>query len=149
MSRRSTVTRVLAAVGLACVPFVPAVPGASASPPSEPGVTPGGDRLVVTVTDSGDPEREGTHVLYCHPAGGDHPEAKGACDGLDEVTVWGKEPFAPVAPDARCARIYGGPATAHVRGMWAGRPVDARFQRTDGCEIERWDRVVPLLPEIS
>lgn len=147
MSRRSTVTRVLAAVGLVCLPFVSGVPGASAAATGH-GVAPG-DRLVVTVTDSGDPEREGTHVLYCHPTGGDHPEAKGACDGLDEVTVWGKEPFAPVAPGAHCARIYGGPTEAHVRGMWAGRPVDARFQRTDGCEIERWDRVVPLLPEIS
>jgi hypothetical protein len=42
---------------------------------------------------------------------------------------------------------YGGPATARVTGWWAGRPVDATFDRSNGCEIERWDRFVPLLPE--
>lgn len=42
--------------------------------------------------------------------------------------------------------IYGGPATAHVTGTWAGRPVDSRFDRADGCQIARWDALVPLLP---
>jgi hypothetical protein len=46
-----------------------------------------------------------------------------------------------------CTMLYGGPATAHVTGTWAGRPVDARFDRADGCEIARWDALVPLLPE--
>jgi hypothetical protein len=43
---------------------------------------------------------------------------------------------------------YGGPATAHVTGRWAGRPVDAVYDRSNGCEIERWDRLVPLLPDL-
>lgn len=42
---------------------------------------------------------------------------------------------------------YGGPATARITGTWAGRPVDATYDRTNGCAIARWDRMVPLLPE--
>jgi hypothetical protein len=42
---------------------------------------------------------------------------------------------------------YGGAATARVTGTWAGRPVDAAYSRKNGCEIARWDRLVPLLPE--
>jgi hypothetical protein len=42
---------------------------------------------------------------------------------------------------------YGGPATAHVTGNWAGRPVDTTYDRSDGCEIARWDRLVPVLPD--
>jgi hypothetical protein len=41
--------------------------------------------------------------------------------------------------------VYGGPQVAEVRGTWDGVDVDARFQRTDGCEIARWDRLAPLL----
>lgn len=104
------------------------------------------DHLVVTVAESGDPAAEGTYELYCHPAAGDHPRPEAACDGLDELTTWGKDPFAPVPPGTRCTMQYGGPASAHVRGVWAGRPVDAHFNRENGCEMKRWETLVPLLP---
>jgi hypothetical protein len=104
------------------------------------------DRLVVTVAESGSSTSEGTYVLYCHPAAGDHPRPEAACDGLDELTTWGKDPFAPVTRGTRCTMQYGGPASAHVRGVWAGRPVDAHFNRENGCEMKRWDALVPLLP---
>ncbi|WP_431035063.1 SSI family serine proteinase inhibitor [Streptomyces sp. P6-2-1] len=104
----------------------------------------GGDRLLVEVKeDDGAVTR---YELRCHPAGGDHPEAAAACARLDEVTVWGRDTFAPVPPEAICTMQYGGPQTAHVSGEWAGRPVDATFSRTNGCEIARWDGLVPLLP---
>lgn len=106
-----------------------------------------GDHLTVTVVDSGDPGFEGTYELFCHPAGGDHPDADEACARLDELTVWGSpSPFAPVPKDAMCTMQYGGPATAHVEGTWAGRPVNADLGRDNGCEISRWDNLVPLLP---
>jgi hypothetical protein len=38
-----------------------------------------------------------------------------------------------------CTEIYGGPAVAHVRGTFRGRPVDAWFNRSDGCEVGRWN----------
>lgn len=105
-----------------------------------------GDHLTVTIAESGSVATEGTYELYCHPAAGDHPRAEEACDALDEVTTWGKDPFAPVRPGTRCTMQYGGPASAHVRGVWAGRRVDAHFNRENGCEMRRWDALVPLLP---
>ncbi|MGH4034678.1 SSI family serine proteinase inhibitor [Actinomycetota bacterium Odt1-20B] len=103
-----------------------------------------GDRLTVTVMDAGEGQ-DGTFDLECRPTGGSHPDADGACATLDQVP-WGKDPFAPVAPDAMCTMQYGGPATAHITGTWHGRHVDASFKRTDGCEISRWDSLVPVLP---
>ncbi len=120
--------------------------GAGAGPAaavSVPGPV-GGDRLLVEVKEDGGSVTR--YELRCHPAGGDHPDAAAACARLDEVTVWGRDTFAPVAPDAICTMQYGGPRTAHVSGEWAGRPVDTTFTRANGCEIARWDRLVPLLP---
>lgn len=107
-----------------------------------------GDQLVVTVRQAG-PGRDGTYRLSCHPATGAHPDPAGACDAVDRNTRWGRETFAPVAPGSVCTMIYGGPATAHVTGTWAGRPVDATYDRRDGCEIARWNRMVPLLPDLG
>ncbi|MEU0040056.1 SSI family serine proteinase inhibitor [Streptomyces sp. NPDC006333] len=105
-----------------------------------------GDRLAVTVSHlTGTGDR--TYELRCHPAGGSHPAPEQACETLDRRTTWGKDPFAPVAPGTICTMVFGGPATAHVTGTWAGRPVDARFDRADGCQIARWDALVPLLPD--
>ncbi|MET8134846.1 SSI family serine proteinase inhibitor [Streptomyces sp. NPDC006290] len=103
------------------------------------------DRLTVTVHDVGG-GADGTFELACHPAGGSHPHAAEACDRLDRMTTWGKDTFAPVPPDTLCTMQYGGPATAHVTGTWAGRPVDARYDRSNGCEISRWNALEPLLP---
>ncbi len=97
------------------------------------------DHLTVTVTGSGD--ADGTYELYCHPAGGTHPHAKAACDQLDGATVWGTDTFAPVPTNRMCTQIYGGPEQAHVSGSWAGRPVDAAFKRTNGCETARWNKL--------
>ncbi|MET7478062.1 SSI family serine proteinase inhibitor [Streptomyces sp. NPDC005648] len=106
------------------------------------------DHLTVTVRHAG-PGRDGTYQLYCHPGSGDHPDVAGACGALDRGTRWGRETFAPVPGGSVCTMQYGGPATAHVTGTWAGRPVDASYDRSDGCEIGRWDRLVPLLPDLS
>lgn len=42
--------------------------------------------------------------------------------------------------------IYSGPQRARVRGIWDGRPVDDRYDRTNGCEADRWRRMAPVLP---
>ncbi|MGW2518679.1 SSI family serine proteinase inhibitor [Streptomyces sp. NPDC001617] len=106
-----------------------------------------GDHLTVTVRHAG-PGRDGTYQLYCHPGSGDHPDVAGACMTLDRGTQWGRETFAPVPDGSVCTMQYGGPATAHVTGTWAGRPVDASYDRSNGCEMARWDRLVPLLPDL-
>ena len=90
--------------------------------------------------------KDGTFELYCHPGGGTHPDAGSACAALDRGTQWGKDAFAPVPEGSLCTMQYGGPATAYVTGTWAGRPVDAKYDRSDGCQIARWDRLVPVLP---
>ncbi|MFF4350565.1 SSI family serine proteinase inhibitor [Streptomyces sp. NPDC001530] len=135
----------LATTGLATTASGEAVPAHLALRPPPARGEDSGDRLTVTVHGVGGDADE-TYELRCHPAGGSHPDAGDACRKLDGSTTWGKDPFAPVPPDALCTMQHGGPATAYVTGTWAGRPVDARFDRTDGCEIARWDALVPVLP---
>ncbi|WP_424854829.1 SSI family serine proteinase inhibitor [Streptomyces sp. SAI-170] len=132
----------LALVALAVLgsaPVASAAPSPAAPPPLE------GDRLTVTVRDARGAV-DGTYEVTCRPSGGSHRDPAGACRALEQNTRWGTDPFAPVPDGSVCTMQYGGPATAHVTGVWAGRPVDARFDRSNGCEIERWDRFVPLLP---
>ncbi|MFD9000720.1 SSI family serine proteinase inhibitor [Streptomyces sp. NPDC059582] len=106
------------------------------------------DHLTVTVHQAGG-DADGTYELYCHPGGGSHPDVEGACQVVERNTRWGEEIFAPVPENSICTLQYGGPATAHVTGTWAGWPVDAVFDRGDGCQIARWDRFVPLLPDLG
>jgi hypothetical protein len=40
--------------------------------------------------------------------------------------------------------IFGGPEEAKVYGTYDGEEVDATFNRTNGCEIARWDSLEPL-----
>jgi hypothetical protein len=53
--------------------------------------------------------------------------------------------FAPTPPGTACTELYGGPQTGRIRGTVAGRRVDARYTRVDGCEIARYERVAPVL----
>jgi hypothetical protein len=43
-----------------------------------------------------------------------------------------------------CSMIYGGPQQALVAGTLNGQSVRARFKRTNGCEIARWNRLAFL-----
>ncbi|MER6070494.1 SSI family serine proteinase inhibitor [Streptomyces sp. NPDC001817] len=126
---------------------VPAVASSSVPPPVRPEDRPA-DHLTVVVRHAGS-GWDGSYELFCHPAGGSHPDAAEACRALDEHTQWGRDRFAPVTPGTVCTMLYGGPATARVTGTWAGRSVDAAYDRSDGCEIGRWDRMVPLLPKLG
>ncbi|MEU5899889.1 MULTISPECIES: SSI family serine proteinase inhibitor [Streptomyces] len=141
MLRRLVLT---AAASVAALSALPATAQATADAPLSPPT----DHLTVTVTGSGG-AGDGTYELNCHPTGGTHPDAAKACERLREVTVWGTDPFAPVPKDSMCTMQYGGPATAHVTGTWQGRPVDATYDRSNGCEISRWDGLVPVLPATS
>jgi hypothetical protein len=91
--------------------------------------------------DASEPRR---FTLRCQPVGGTLARPAAACRRL---AAGGRALFAPVPPDAICTEIYGGPQTARVVGRLAGRRVWARFSRTNGCHIARWDRLSPwLLP---
>jgi hypothetical protein len=135
----------LALVSLALLGSAPAA-SAAPSPAAPPSLE--GDRLTVTLREAGN-GADGTYEVTCRPSGGSHRDPAGACQALERNTRWGTDPFAPVPGGSVCTMQYGGPATAHVTGVWAGRPVDARFDRSNGCEIERWNRFVPLLPEAT
>ncbi|WP_443064558.1 SSI family serine proteinase inhibitor [Streptomyces sp. NBC_00582] len=106
------------------------------------------DHLVVTVRRAGG-RADGVFEVWCRPGGGRHPDVSGACRAVERNTRWGRDPFAPVPSGVLCTMRYGGPATAHVSGRWAGRPVDTTYDRRNGCAIERCDRMVPLLPALS
>ncbi len=51
-----------------------------------------------------------------------------------------------VPPDQACTEIYGGPDEAFITGEIDGRPVDATVSRSNGCEIDRWEQLVGLIP---
>lgn len=48
------------------------------------------------------------------------------------------------ADDEVCTQIYGGPEVAKVTGTLDGEEVDASFTRGNGCEIARFDAVMPV-----
>ncbi|MEU9457337.1 SSI family serine proteinase inhibitor [Streptomyces sp. NPDC048312] len=105
-------------------------------------------RLTITVSATGDSAAEGSFELRCAPAGGSHPVAEQACGRLDELAGGSRDPFAPVPADALCTLQSGGPATARVTGTWRGRHIDSAFSRTNGCEISRWNNLIPVLPNV-
>ncbi|MDT9701615.1 SSI family serine proteinase inhibitor [Streptomyces sp. P17] len=148
ISRAGHLGRLLVATGSVAA-LSAAVPAHAETVPLSlfPGSARTDDHLTVTVKNAGG-GADGRYELYCHPGGGDHPDIAGACSALDRGARWGKDAFAPVPAGSVCTMQYGGAATAHVTGTWAGRPVDARFDRGDGCEIARWDRLVPVLPDL-
>ncbi len=80
-------------------------------------------------------------TLTCDPAGGAHPGPEAACMAL----AADPEALEPVPTDAVCTLIFGGPEQATVVGILDGADVDAAFERSNGCEIDRWDRMAALL----
>jgi len=101
------------------------------------------DATKLTVRVDGDgkgPTKGGTLELTC--AEGDKRAACAAASQLSAADL------APTPGDTACTQIYGGPETASIKGTLNGEPVDATFNRTNGCEIKRWDTVAPLLDEV-
>jgi hypothetical protein len=66
------------------------------------------------------------------------------CPGQPYCAKIVRAAFAPVPPGQVCTQIYGGPQQARVTGTLGGRRVSARFRRTNGCEIARWNRLAFL-----
>ena len=131
LRRPSPVRRALALCAVALVATALASCGKDADKGASSDVT----ALTITlVADDGvDPE---TYTLKCDPPGGDHPQPAEACKALAAA---GAKVFEPVAKDQVCTDLYGGPQTATVKGTYKGKKVDAEFERTNGCEIDRWE----------
>jgi hypothetical protein len=102
-----------------------------------------GPATEVTITfwpeGKGGPSREAT--LACEPTAGTHPEPERAC----ALLAADPEALEPVPPDAVCTMIFGGPEEAEIVGVVNGQDVHATFSRTNGCEIDRWDRLAGVL----
>ncbi|UNZ18498.1 SSI family serine proteinase inhibitor [Streptomyces sp. 891-h] len=149
------------AAGLLSLLGAPEAVAAGTAPPTGPSApsatagdvtttaAPRADELTFTVSHSGRAANDGSYTLRCHPSGGRHASPDRACAALDRATSKGRDPFKPVPKGATCTMIYGGPATAHVTGTWRGRKIDAHFKRTNGCEVARWNSLVPALPATS
>ena len=101
-------------------------------------------RLQVTVWPEGYGSAEiRRYSLACGPARGTVPRPARACSLLSRL---GAAAFAPPPRDSVCTAIWGGPAKARVRGLVGGVAVDARLNLGNGCEIDRWNRVAPVVP---
>ena len=95
----------------------------------EPG---GGEHIFRLVADGGRPV-DGSNL----------PDPEAALEALER---FGDDIFFPKpGPPRLCTQQYGGPQVAVVTGTFRGRPVNAAFRRTDGCEIARWKAMAPLL----
>jgi hypothetical protein len=99
-----------------------------------------GADLAVTVRPAGADGPVRRRRIRCERLG--RAAAEPVCQRLAGLT---RERLAPVPPGTACTQIYGGPATARVRGTLLGRRVEARFERSDGCQIHRWERNRALL----
>lgn len=93
--------------------------------------------LRVTVYPNGAAGDSSTWTLQCEPTGGDHPDPDAACAQLTAL----ENPFGDVKPTPRCDEIPGASdEVAIVEGMFRGREIDERFDRSSGCVFERWNR---------
>jgi hypothetical protein len=97
--------------------------------------------LTITFWPAGRDGKSIEATLTCDPAGGTYPDAEAGCAAL----AADREALAPVAPDLACTMIFGGPEQATVVGVLDGQQVDAAFERSNGCELDRWDRMAALL----
>ena len=108
--------------------------------PTEP-APPVAAELTVVVDATGEGATT-TYALTCEPVGGDHPDAEAACAAI--AAAGGAAAFAPTPMGVACTEQWGGPQTATVTGTVGGELVNADFNRTNGCEISRWEALAPL-----
>ena len=126
--------RAIAALTLALALAV--VPGCGADEESSPAEA---TELAITLdADGPGGESAETAEITC-PGANAPPEA---CAAIRELP---DDPAAPVPLDTPCTEIYGGPDVVTVEGTLNGEEVEAELTRGNGCEIERFDRFVPLL----
>ena len=110
---------------------------------SASGSTPAGTTLRITYwEDSANASSSWTWTLRCDPAPGTLDRAARACTRL---ATGGPKLFAPLPPNVVCTEIYGGPQKARVVGVVDGKRVWSTFTRTNGSQIDRWQRISPWL----
>lgn len=88
-----------------------------------------------------------SYTLACQDgvpaAESEHPDAAAACTALKNNPAILSP--APQATDQACTQQYGGAQEATVTGVVDGRPVEASFNKRDGCEIAAWEAAKDVL----
>ncbi|HEX9711757.1 MAG TPA: hypothetical protein VGB52_04280 [Actinomycetota bacterium] len=75
----------------------------------------------------------------------DEVSAVRACDAIRSNLAVQRLLFSGPDPDRACPEIYGGPQRAKVAGVVDGQEVDVRIDRTNGCGIDDWNALEPLI----
>ena len=101
-----------------------------------------GTVLKITLWQKGRPGASKMWTLRCGPPGGTLPHPAAACRAL------ARHPRAlrPVRTGIFCTQQWDGPQVALVRGTYRGQRVRSSFNRTNGCEIGRWNALRALFP---
>lgn len=116
-----------------------AVTGCGDEPtPDEPGGL-DGTAFTVTLDPDGADGRQEQLVEDVSCAEGDRERACQAAADLEPADL---EPADPTQP---CTELFGGTDTAAITGTLDGEPIDVTLSRSNGCEIERFERALPLL----
>ena len=125
-------------VALACLALVMAGCGGSDQPEQWAA------HLTITVMKD-QKAKEKSAVLIC-PGRSSHE--RDVCAALDVVAP---RVFQPVPEDRVCTMIYGGPATATIRGTYGedNDLANASFNQQNGCEIGRWNQILPVLKALK
>ncbi len=98
---------------------------------------PGTGQLQITyIPEPGRTPRTGT--LVCPATDTDQ---RAACEQIESLG----RAFDPVPADDACTFIYGGPEQIALYGTWAGERVNTKLTRTNGCEIDRYEALAPVL----
>jgi hypothetical protein len=97
---------------------------------------------ITVVTISADPDGPGPHRMRSARLRCPKRDTRRECRQLRALP---RTAFEPVPAGVSCAQIFDGPQTARILGVVRGRRVAAEYNRTDSCQIERYDRVAPLL----
>jgi hypothetical protein len=127
-----------AAALLALATFVAACGGGADKPSGPAGVA----DVVVRVDPDGPSGPKPARELHLSCTKPESSQACGAAAGISAADL------RPTPKGVACTQIYGGPQTATIVGVIRGDQVNARFSRTNGCEIKRWNGVADLLDQV-
>src|SRR5262245_61718226 len=112
----------------------------------EPSPSSSGNSDLADLTITVDPDGDGSQPAKTLEPTCNAPTDSQACGAAAGIST---ADLAPTPEGTACTQIFGGPETATIKGTIRGEEVDASFSRNDGCEIERWAKVEPLLSQVK
>ena len=101
--------------------------------------------LTITVWPQGLDGPSERWTLRCGPTGGTLPARVAACRKLNSLSA----PFRPIGKDSGLHGDLRGPGGGARHRVVPRAKLWAEFRRRNGCEIDRWERVRPLLPRAA